>query len=153
MICLPFLVPFTLQTFALYFIIYTFGARTGLVTAVVYTAIGAVGLPVFSGFSGGFGRIFEPTGGFILGFIAAAAVYLISEALLPALPRWLPTLSSLLSLYIFGTVFLVAFYSDGTPSGAVGAVALYVLPYVIPDVIKIVAAKVLSSRLEKYINI
>jgi biotin transport system substrate-specific component len=67
-------VPFTLQILALAFIVATFSVGEATSAAASYVAIGAFGLPVFSGAMGGLSRLVGSTGGFILGFIAAAAV-------------------------------------------------------------------------------
>ncbi len=75
------LIPFTLQTFGVFFVIYLFGAKKALASLIVYIALGAVGVPVFSGFGAGFGVLIGPTGGYILGFIASATVYIAVESI------------------------------------------------------------------------
>ena len=69
------LVQFTLQTFAMFMALTTLGGRRGLYAMVVYLLLGAVGVPVFSGFRGGLGVLLDTTGGYIIGFAAAALVY------------------------------------------------------------------------------
>ena len=64
---LPSGVPVTLQTFAVALAGYTLGMKLGGLSAIVYVLIGAVGVPVFSGFKGGLGSLTGPTGGFIWG--------------------------------------------------------------------------------------
>jgi biotin transport system substrate-specific component len=66
--------PFTLQTLAVLVIGSTYGAARGSITMAVYALVGALGLPVFEGASSGFNVLFGSTGGFIIGFIFAAAV-------------------------------------------------------------------------------
>jgi len=61
-------VPFTLQAWAISLAGLVLGSKKGTVAAFIYILIGAVGAPVFAGFSGGFGVIMRPTGGFILSF-------------------------------------------------------------------------------------
>lgn len=65
----PFGVPITLQTFAAALCGYFLGAKKGTAALLVWIAIGAVGIPVFSGFRGGFAVLLGVTGGFIYGFI------------------------------------------------------------------------------------
>lgn len=65
---MPYGVPITLQTFAVMLTGIILGRQKGCVSTLIYLLIGAVGLPVFSGFQGGLGVIFGPTGGFILAF-------------------------------------------------------------------------------------
>ncbi|GAA3320013.1 hypothetical protein GCM10020331_029280 [Ectobacillus funiculus] len=48
------------------------GSRLGAFSLLVYTLVGAAGVPVFAKFGAGFGAVFGPTGGFILSYIAAA---------------------------------------------------------------------------------
>lgn len=62
-------VPATLQTFAMAFAGYTLGYKKGTLTVLIYIILGAIGVPVFNGFNGGFGVILGVTGGFIIGFI------------------------------------------------------------------------------------
>jgi biotin transport system substrate-specific component len=61
-------VPFTLQTFGILLAGIILGAKKGTLAVLVYIMLGAVGIPVFTGFQGGIGRIFSHTGGFILSF-------------------------------------------------------------------------------------
>lgn len=61
-------VPFTLQAWAVSLAGLILGSKNGTLAALVYVLLGAVGAPVFAGFSGGFGVIMRPTGGFILTF-------------------------------------------------------------------------------------
>lgn len=65
----PFGIPITLQTFAISLCGYILGWKLGLLSTVVYILIGAVGLPIFAGFSGGLGILLGMTGGFIWGFL------------------------------------------------------------------------------------
>ena len=66
------LVQFTMQTFAMFMALTVLGGRRGLYTMLVYLLLGAVGIPVFSGFRGGIGVLLDTTGGYIIGFVAAA---------------------------------------------------------------------------------
>ena len=73
-ISIPMTIPFTLQTFAVCLIAALLGWRNGLEAVVVYILLGAVGLPVFSGFKGGIGALLGMTGGYIVGFLFTALV-------------------------------------------------------------------------------
>ena len=57
-------VPLSLTTFILYLSVYILGTRNAFISYVIYLLLGLVGLPVFSGFSGGFAKLAGPTGGF-----------------------------------------------------------------------------------------
>lgn len=67
-------VPITLQTFAVALCGYSLGCAKGTAATFVYVALGAVGLPVFSGMKGGFSVLVGPTGGYIYGFVGMAAL-------------------------------------------------------------------------------
>lgn len=71
-------VPFTLQTMVLTFVVLLFPAREALISVFGYLALGAIGVPVFSGMHGGLASILGPTGGFIAGFgLGSAAAILL----------------------------------------------------------------------------
>lgn len=70
----PYLVPTTLQTLAVMLIGLTFGFRLALASVGLYLLEGALGLPVFAQFSGGLAKLAGPTGGYLVGFLIAAAV-------------------------------------------------------------------------------
>ena len=74
-ITIPTAVPFTMQTFAVFFILSALGGKQGTVTILVYIALGAVGIPVFSQFGAGPGVLLGNTGGYILGFLAMGLIY------------------------------------------------------------------------------
>ena len=65
----------TLQSFALVLAMLLLGGKWATATVTVYLMLGAVGLPVFSGFQGGFGALLGPTGGYLWGFLAATLIY------------------------------------------------------------------------------
>ncbi|WP_249872110.1 biotin transporter BioY [Oceanobacillus saliphilus] len=68
------LIPISGQTLAVGIAATVLGSRQGALAMVCYAAIGAVGLPVFAGFSGGPQVLVGPSGGYIFGFVAAAYV-------------------------------------------------------------------------------
>ena len=70
---LPTGVPLTLQTFALALAGFLLGPVYGVLSVLAFLLLGAAGLPVFSGFTGGLGRFFGPTGGFLWGFLLLGA--------------------------------------------------------------------------------
>lgn len=68
------LIPITGQTLAVGLVVTILGTRYGSLSVLLYILLGAIGLPVFSGFSGGFGVLIGPTGGYIIGFLVQAYI-------------------------------------------------------------------------------
>lgn len=154
-IAVPTAVPFTMQTFALFLSFCLLGGRRTALAVLVYLLMGAVGLPVFSNFTGGIGRLLDVTGGFLIGFLAGALVMWGIQTLLGG-RRWAKPaamLAGLLACYAFGTAWFVVLYAR--TSGAVGlgaALVMCVVPYVIPDLVKLSLALLLSRRLSVLIK-
>ncbi|WAW14357.1 biotin transporter BioY [Peptostreptococcus equinus] len=65
---MPYGVPMTLQTFIIPLAGVILGAKQGTIANIIYLLLGAIGLPVFAGFSGGMSVILGPTGGFLISF-------------------------------------------------------------------------------------
>lgn len=151
-ISIPTTVPFTLQTFAVFLAIGILGGRDGSLAVLIYVILGAVGVPVFAGFSGGMGVLLGSTGGYILGFIVSALIMWLFEKLLGH-KIWVLGVSSLIGLlacYAFGTAWFMYVYTSANGAVALGTVLGWcVIPFIIPDVIKIVLAIVIGSRLRK----
>ena len=117
---IPMTVPFTLQTFAVFAAVAMLGLWRGTVAVLVYIILGAIGVPVFAGFSGGFGALLGQTGGYIIGFIFTA---LISGGMMKAFGKKIPVMIiamvlGLIACYAFGTVWFMYVY--GQANGARG---------------------------------
>ena len=154
LITVPFAVPFTMQTFGVFFALLMLGGKRGFCAVLVYTLLGLVGLPVFSGFQGGFAVIFGATGGYIIVFLLAALVFWIFERIF-GVKRGTHLLSVLLGMlvcYAVGTLWYALVYMGGSGIGFVAAVVQCVLPFILPDVAKITLAFVLCKRLKKYMK-
>ena len=150
---LPSPIAITLQTFGIYFVLFFLGGKLGTVAVALYIFIGAVGLPVFSGFTGGFGRLFDASGGFIFGFLLTALVYWLLTVLFGERFRLLFALISLALLYTVGSLWYSLVYL-GVGEGKLSAVLLScVAPFVVPDVIKIFLALFISNRLSRVLKI
>lgn len=149
-ISIPADVPFTLQTFAIFAVCGLLGGRRGTVSVLVYLLLGAVGIPVFAGFSGGVGCLLGSTGGYLVGFLFTALVMWAMERLMGK-KLWVLALSMLLGLvvcYAFGTVWFILVYARTTGEiGLLTALGWCVFPYVLPDLIKMALALVLCRRL------
>lgn len=154
-ISIPLAVPFTLQTFGVFMAVNILGGRRGTLTVLVYILLGAIGLPVFSGFLGGIGVIAGNTGGYIVGFLFSALVMWAIEKLFGRKPvvQIVSMLIGLLVCYAFGTAWFMVVYARNT--GAVGLATVLgwcVIPFIIPDLVKIALAYLISTRVRKYVN-
>lgn len=149
-ISIPAAVPFTMQTFGVFLAVAVLGGKRGTLAILVYLLLGAVGAPVFAGFSGGISALVGSTGGYIIGFLFLALVMWLMERLLGK-KTWVLAVSMVLGLvvcYAFGTAWFMVVYARTT--GAIGlwtALGWCVFPYIIPDLAKIVLALMLSKRL------
>ena len=68
-ISIPTVIPFTLQTFAVFLTVLLLGGKQGTLSILIYLLLGAVGIPVFSNFGAGVGYLFGNTGGYAIGFL------------------------------------------------------------------------------------
>lgn len=157
-ISVPMSVPFTLQTFAVFCAVTILGGKRGTFSVLVFLLLGAVGVPVFAGFSGGIGVILGSTGGYMLGFIFIGLIYLGAEKLfgeklnIPVKAAVL--LIGLLVCYTFGTAWFMHIYTK--TNGAISlsqALKWCVIPFIIPDIAKLAAALLISERLKKYVRL
>lgn len=153
-ISIPAAVPFTLQTFGVFIAAGVLGGKRGTLSVLVFILLGAVGIPVFANFSGGIGVLAGPTGGYIIGFLFSALVMWAMEKL-PGKKSIMQIMSMVVGLvvcYAFGTAwFMVVYGKANGPVGLVTALGWCVFPFIIPDLIKIALAYVLSRKLRKYV--
>lgn len=149
-ISVPAAIPFTMQTFGVFLTIGLLGGKLGSISIAIYLLLGMMGLPVFSGFSGGLGHILGVTGGYIAGFFFSALVMWAMEHYFGNSFRIL-TVSMFLGLitcYAFGTAwFMLVYTKNSGPIGLTAALSMCVLPYIIPDIVKILMASFLCRRL------
>ena len=149
-ISIPTAVPFTLQTFAVFLALGVLGGRLGALAVGVYLLLGAVGLPVFAGFSGGLGALLGATGGYLLGFLLTALTVWGAERLWGrSAPVFLASCLAGLGLcYLFGTVWFAAVYASSSgPVGLAAVLGWCVAPFVLPDLAKLALALALRRRL------
>ena len=133
-------IAITLQTFGIYFALLLLGGGKGTVACVVYLLLGVVGLPVFSGFQGGFGILLGPTGGYLWGFAVLALCY---WALNKPLGNTLSIILGTVACYTCGTLWFAFLYG-----GSLWVILLKcVVPYLIPDGIKLILALYLHKRI------
>ena len=153
-ISIPAAVPFTLQTFGVFIAVGVLGGKRGSLSILVFILLGAIGIPVFANFSGGIGVLAGPTGGYIIGFLFSALLMWAMEKLpgKKSVMQIVSMIAGLIVCYAFGTVWFVIVYGRmNGPIGFTAALASCVVPFIIPDIIKIALAYVLSRKLRKYV--
>jgi biotin transport system substrate-specific component len=145
-------VPITAQTFFLNTSAVLLGGQLGALSQFIYVMLGVVGMPVFAGGTAGLGVIFGPTGGYLLGFIIAAFVIgMINRMKKSAGIFWniFSMLIGMFIIYLLGSLqlSLVAKMSFHK------ALTIGVLPFIPGDVIKILLAAIISSRLKGRVKV
>lgn len=142
-ISIPWVIPFTMQTFAVFLTLLLLGGKRGTVAITLYLLLGAVGLPVFSGFRGGLAALTGPTGGYLWGFLLTALCYwaLKSKPLLGLILGHL-------ACYAAGTAWYAYLYHVPMWSAASSCV----LPFLLPDGCKLALALFLRRRLQHLIG-
>ena len=135
-------VPFTLQMFAVTFAIIVLTPRQAICAIAGYLALGAVGVPVFSGMRGGIGILMGPTGGFLWGYLIGVSL---AVGLLALLRR--RGVDNFGTCVAAGIVFTAVAYVCGWAQfmvvwgvGPLESFLTTVAPFIVVDLVKIVAA-------------
>lgn len=155
-ISIPLTVPITLQTMAVCLTSGLLGSKRGTLTTVIYILLGLVGLPVFAGFSSGISALLSPSGGYIIGFIFTSLITgIVSDKTNGRLlPLVVSMVVGILVCYAFGTAWFAAVYANQNESPAAITTILgwCVIPFIIPDAVKITVAAVLTNRLKRFVK-
>lgn len=144
-------IPLSLASFAVYLAGAVLGAKRGPLAVALYLLIGLVGVPVFSGFSGGLQKLAGVTGGYLIGYLPCA--WLTGLAVKPGQReagdrKWLLPAFMVLgttALYLIGT----AWFMLQTKNGLAASLGMCVLPFLPGDAIKIIAASLLAWPIRK----
>ena len=145
-------VPLTLQTLFTLLAAMTMGSVMGASSQIIYILLGIIGLPVFAGFKAGIGILFGPTGGFLFGFIISA--YVIGKIVELKKEKnifyyFLAGIIGTIILYIIGITQL----SLVTGIGIKKAITVGMLPFLPGDILKIIAASFIASKLRTAIKL
>ena len=147
-------VPFSLSLFAVFLTAVILGAKQSAACVLLYLLLGMAGLPVFSGFSGGIGVLLGPTGGYLVGYLPCAIIIGWVAKAKKKNGSFLQNIGAMtlgtLACYFFGTVWFLA-VMDGSYSIA-QALVVCVVPYLIFDIIKIVAAAAAVLPIKKMLR-
>ena len=147
-IVLPFSpVPVSLGTLGVLLVCLLLGAKNGLLCTALYLLLGFVGLPVFTGFTGGVGKLLGPTGGYLLGYLFLASVggFLAERWKKHLFLQALGLFIGMCFCYLFGSLWL-AFQAGMNLNAALWA---GMIPYVPFDVCKIAGAMLLSREIKR----
>jgi biotin transport system substrate-specific component len=143
-------IPLSLATFAIYIAASVLNWKYGTLSVVLYVALGAVGLPVFSGLTGGIPKLIGPTGGFIFGYILLALITgLVVDRF--GKHKWSYPVGMVLGtavLYICGTAWIIV----SLHYTLTAALMACVVPFLIGDAIKIILASVIAPMLRKVLK-
>lgn len=153
---LPFTpVPINLATLAVFLAGSLLGHTYGPISMVVYVLVGAIGVPVFAGGTGGLGIITGPTGGYILGYIAAAAIIGSMTSRLDSKKIYILVISmvtGLIACYALGTIWFCIVTGMGGGSVGIGAALMMcVVPFLPGDGLKIICAVFITKKIRPHI--
>lgn len=151
-ISIPASIPFTLQTMGVFMTVGLLGGKRGTLTVLTYILLGAIGIPVFAGLTGGISVLLGTTGGYIMGFLLSALLMWGIETIMGRnqIVLAFSMVAGLIVCYVFGTAWFMLIYTQH--SGVIGlstVLGLCVIPFIIPDLIKIGVALFLTNRLKK----
>ena len=142
-------VPISITMLVLFISVYVLGWKRGTITYIVYLLIGMVGLPVFSGFTGGPAKLAGPTGGYIIGFIIMAVIAgLVIDNCHKSWIQFVGMIVGTIICYLFGTIWfcIVADYTFKA------ALAVCVIPFIPADLVKMIIAMIIGPMIKKRIR-
>ena len=139
-------VPISFTNLAIYLSLYLLGWKMGTMSLLMYLLIGAIGVPVFSGFSGGLGKLLGPTGGYIIGFIPMAILAgMVIEKCRSCIAQFAAMALGMSICYTLGTAWFCILMDTGVSA----ALGMCVFPFVPADIGKIVIAMIVGPSLRK----
>ena len=143
-------VPISLTNLAVYFAIYVLGMKRGTISYCIYLLIGLAGLPVFAAFTAGAGKLFGPTGGYLIGFIFMALIcgFFIEKWEKKLYMHFIGMVLGTAVCYFFGTAWLA--YT--AHMGFAAALAAGVIPFIPGDLAKIIIAMIAGPVIRKQLK-
>ncbi|MCR4661837.1 MAG: biotin transporter BioY [Clostridia bacterium] len=153
-ISIPSVVPFTLQTFAVFFTLMFLGGKRGTIAILSYLLLGLCGVPIFSNFNGGISAFVNFSSGYLIGFLLMALFFWAFTAIFKG-KLWAQIVGLVIGLlicYTFGTIFFILLYTARIESiSLISALTICVFPFIPFDLIKLAIGVFLAKLLNKYI--
>ena len=137
-------IPVSITTLGIYLGIHILGYKQATIATLIYIILGFIGLPIFSGYTGGLHTLLGPTGGYIIGYIPMTYI---TGLMLPITVLAYPL--GLLLCYLLGTLWLS--YITHVPYQT--ALLIGVLPYLPLDIIKIIISHIIFPRISRIIKL
>lgn len=143
-------VPISMTNLVIYFSVYVLGGRYGSVSYLIYLLLGFAGIPVFSGFTGGVGKLAGPTGGYLVGFIFMAVIagYFIDKFPRRVALHVIGMVFGTMVCYAFGTAWL----SGQSGMSFITSMGIGVIPYLPGDAAKIIFAAIVGPKLRREVH-
>lgn len=139
-------VPITLTQIAIFLALYVLGWKRGTLSCLIFLLLGSFGLPVFSSFSGGLGKLLGPTGGYLIGYIPMCIIGgLFIDHFRNPVVQGLGLVLATAVCYAFGT----AWYCIQGSVGLAAALVVCVYPFIPFDLAKIVISVLIGSLLRR----
>lgn len=144
-------VPISLTNFSIFCMVYILGTKRSIISYLIYLLIGLAGIPVFSSFTGGPGKLLGPTGGYLIGFIFMT---LICGGFIEKWPSsivlcFIGMILGTAVCNLFGTLWL----SKQGGITFLQALAAGVLPFIPGDLIKIFIAMLIGPQIRKRLHL
>lgn len=147
-------VPVTLQTFAIFMTAGLLGTKRSLITIIIYIMLGMVGVPVFSQFKAGPNVLAGPTGGYVIGFIFTVIIIGVLTKIVSKSNKTLKNAVTFLSMILGDVVCFVVetiHFMFMMKVDLISSLTICVIPYIIPDLVKMIIAIMVIDRVKKYI--
>lgn len=145
---LPFsMVPLSLMSVVIFLSVYIIGTKQAVISCIIYLIMGMTGIPVFSSFTGGAGKLFGPTGGYLLSYVLMALVsgYFIHKKVTNKIYCFIGMSLGTLVCYMSGTVWL-SYQADLSFEAALIS---GIVPFIAGDILKIIIVMILAPKLQK----
>ena len=141
-------IPYTLQTLVVFIILLTLPLKDSMLIFVIYLIMGLIGLPVFSGFTSGI----TPTLGFIIGFIIIPIIYKILNIIIKIKNQNILNIINLFICLLILNVIGTIFYMFIMNLDFLSSLLICVVPFILIDVIKILASILITNRIKPILD-